>query len=717
MKKDKMDSFKKIFNSVKNKIRFKNMKKPVINKTVIKEFLINIKNDIFNNRSSIKTKIFIRILALILAVVVILGGLSTYQGYKLTINTLEQTMVNLAAVSSDSISNKIETYKTIAKDIGLNPVISDLSVNKSVRAKVLEQLVEAYGLVDAYNVTVMGSGESPVTKELYIISDTDYFNAAMEGNVFVAEPTYNKKLEKFTITVSAPIWKNGIYNSSVSGVAVIVLDGQVLSDIASAVHIGKNGYGFILNKEGLTIGHPDYEKVISGENTLNSSDNKTYESMSKIQKRLLNGEINFGKYELNNKNNFIAYSPIDSSNGWGFFISAPQAEYLSSTNLSIVITLIVSIMSLVLAYIVGRNIANQIADPIIISANRLKMLSDGDLHTKLEETNSKDEVGILIKSLGRTIKGLNIIINDISSHLGAMAEGDFSKNIDMKYNGDFNAIAISMKKINNYLNTIVKQVNESAEQVASGSEQLAVGAQALSQGATEQASSVDELSFTLSDVSSQVSKNASSARLANEASIESSNQVIAGNKFVNEMNQAMININDTSREIAKIIKVIDEIAFQTNILALNSAVEAARAGAAGRGFAVVADEVRNLASKSAEAAKNTTTLIENSIKAVENGVKVAKQTKLALDQAVEKSNIVSSMIDEISNASSQQAVAVTQVLAGLEQISSIVQTNSATAEESAAASEELNGQAQVLKELVEDIKLNDSLSNVFVKTN
>ncbi len=663
------------------------------------------------NIRSIKTKIFVSFIALIFAVIILLGGLSVYQNYKVTFDTLEQTMINLAHVSSDVISNKLEVYKSVAADLGLNPVLSDLTANKQDKVKIVKQMVEMYDLVDAFTVTALGTGESPVTGEVYLISDRDFFEAAMEGNVFITEPALNKKLDKVTLIVAAPIWKNGVYGSSVNGVAVIELDGKVLSDIAASVKIGEGGYGFILNHDGLTIGHPDYDKVLSGENIISSyTTDGSNESMATTEQKLLNGEINFGNYTINNKNNLIAYSSVAGSNNWGFFVSAPESEYLKTTNISIVITLVFSLLSLIAAYFVVKSISNTIANPVIECAERLKMLSEGDLHTEVAATDRNDEVGLLIRSLSTTIKGLNVIINDISFQLGAISEGDFSHNIDKEYNGDFNSIILSMKKINSFLNAIVGQVNESAEQVASGADQVAGGAQALSQGATEQASSVEELSATLSEISDQINNNASNANKANEASLESSKQVAIGNNYVKEMNEAMLNISVTSKEIAKIIKVIDDIAFQTNILALNAAVEAARAGSAGKGFAVVADEVRNLASKSAEAAKTTTALIENSMKAVDKGTIISKQTEDVLDAAVSKSEIAAEMIEEISKASLNQAESVSQVLAGIEQISAIVQTNSATSEESAAASEELSGQAQVLKELIEEIKLNDSLN-------
>lgn len=699
------------FKKILPKYKFSKKIKSIDNKKLNNIDNIKSKNSV--TKKSIKTQIFIRFISLILAVVILLGGLSAYENYKITFNTLENTMINLAQVSSGVISNKLEVYKTVASDLGLNPVLSDKSMSKQIKVKMVTQIVNMYSLLDAFTVTESGKGESVLTRELYFVEDMDYFQAAMEGNTFVSEPKMNTKLKKYTLTIAAPIWKDGVYNSTVSGVAVIVLDGQALSDIATSVKVGEGGYGFILNKDGLTIGHPDYDRVIAGENIISTYEtNGSNKSMAITEQKLLNGEISFGDYVLSNQKSLMSYSPIDGSNGWGFFVSAPQAEYLSSTYRSLLIIAVVSILSLFAAYIVGKNTATKIANPIIACSERLSMLSNGDLHTEIEITDRNDEIGLLIKSLDKTIKGLKVIVGDISYHLGAIAESDFTKTIEMEYNGDFNSIATSMKKISDYLNFVVRQVNESAEQVSSGSDQVASGAQSLSQSAAEQASSVEELYATISEVSEQINDNAAYANKANSSSLESSEQVKKSNNYVKEMNGAMLTIKDTSSEIAKIIKVIDEIAFQTNILALNAAVEAARAGSAGKGFGVVADEVRNLALKSAEAANKTTTLVENSITAVNNGAKISKQAEEALNITVEKVNVVSNMIEEISNVSSMQATAISQVLSGIEQISAIVQANSATAEESAATSEELSGQAQTLKDLIDGIKLKDQAETV-----
>lgn len=233
-------------------------------------------------------------------------------------------------------------------------------------------------------------------------------------------------------------------------------------------------------------------------------------------------------------------------------------------------------------------------------------------------------------------------------------------------------------------------------------------AQTLSQGAAEQASSVEELTSTITEISERIKNNADNAQQASRLSEESGEEVGESNQQMQLLMKAMEEITDTSQEIGKIIRSIDDIAFQTNILALNAAVEAARAGEAGKGFSVVADEVRNLAGKSAEAAKNTTALIESTVDAIEKGRLLADKAAGSLLTVVETSRSVDERIRQIAKASDEESYAVTQIAAGLEQISSVVQTNSATSEESAAASEELSGQAQMLKSLVNRFKLRDA---------
>lgn len=339
-------------------------------------------------------------------------------------------------------------------------------------------------------------------------------------------------------------------------------------------------------------------------------------------------------------------------------------------------------------------------------------MAQGNLDIEISYT-SRDELGVLAEQVRRLIRKLQVIIDDENKFLAKMAAGDFTVDsiCEEEYTGGFYPLLVSFRGIADKLNDTLLQISSSSVQVANGSDQVSNGAQALSQGATEQASSVQELAATINEISQKVNENAESAKQANTMAGTVSAEMNTSNEKMQHMIQAMSDISSCSSEIGKIIKTIEDIAFQTNILALNAAVEAARAGTAGKGFAVVADEVRNLASKSAEASKNTSALIENSLKAVENGTQIADETALSLMQAVNEVSKMTGIISQISEASSNQASAVSQITMGIDQISSVVQTNSATAQESAAASEELSNQSQIMKSLVGRFKLKNKINH------
>ena len=365
------------------------------------------------------------------------------------------------------------------------------------------------------------------------------------------------------------------------------------------------------------------------------------------------------------------------------------------------------VVLLVVAVLVMIYLVRGITKPIVELESAYGKMAQGSLNQNIEY-ESKDEIGVLAQSFRVTSQGLHGVVSDLTYLMDEMANGNF--NIKTKaeelYVGDFRPILESIRRMNKNLSSTLSQINDAADQVASGSEQVSSGAQGLSQGATEQASSVEELAATINDISDQVRMTADNAKEAKSQVEDAGRELSRSNESMEEMMQAMQEISSKSSEIGKIIKTIEDIAFQTNILALNAAVEAARAGEAGKGFAVVADEVRNLASKSAEAAKNTTLLIEGSI-AVEDGTRIAEQTASAIYATVESTKRAVDTVEKITDAAEQQAESVAEVTQGVDQISSVVQTNSATAEESAAASEELSGQSQILKGLVSRFQLRE----------
>lgn len=381
----------------------------------------------------------------------------------------------------------------------------------------------------------------------------------------------------------------------------------------------------------------------------------------------------------------------------------------SQASVATIAIIIIIFISFLLSLFIAIRISRSISKPVKEMADAATRMAEGDLSIQIN-VDSKNEIGQLGAAFAKSTKSIRAYIADITMNLGKVEHGDLTVVTKLDYIGDYVDLKNSFFGILDFLNDTVGQINQASEQVSSGSSQVADGAQALAQGATEQASAIEELSASITEIASQVKDNATNASTANINVNSVTSEITISNNHMNEMIIAMSQISNSSSEIGKIIKTIEDIAFQTNILALNAAVEAARAGAAGKGFAVVADEVRNLASKSAEAAKNTTVLIENSMNQVERGTKIANDTAKSLLRVVDGAKSVASAVEQISLASNQQADSIGQVTLGVDQISSVVQNNSATAEESAAASEELSGQAQSLKMLVGKFKLNDQIN-------
>lgn len=354
--------------------------------------------------------------------------------------------------------------------------------------------------------------------------------------------------------------------------------------------------------------------------------------------------------------------------------------------------------------------------PINEAAQVLSRVSEGNLNVSVTSEFAGD-YAIIKNTLNSTIETLKGYIGEISAVLGEMSNGKLDVGITSEYKGDFIELKQSINSIIDSLNKVMGEINTAADQVAAGTQQVSDGSQEISQGAAEQAASIEELTASITQIAAQTKQNAMNANKANELSEAARTGAAQGNEQMKSMQQAMAEINEASESISKIIKVIDDIAFQTNILALNAAVEAARAGVHGKGFAVVAEEVRNLAARSANAAKETTELIEGSIKKTTAGTKIANDTANALSSIVEGVEKAGQLVGEIAVASNEQATGIAQINNGIEQMSQVVQTNSATAEEAAAASEELSSQAAMLKNMVAQFDLKDQESKVIDRKN
>lgn len=359
------------------------------------------------------------------------------------------------------------------------------------------------------------------------------------------------------------------------------------------------------------------------------------------------------------------------------------------------------------AFILFRFMNKNIKQPMYKLTEVSTMLAQGRLDVEVESAtgSKKDEVGLLNEAMYQMVRQLRSYILDITQVLSAMSNNDFTAKSSVSYMGDFAVIGTSLHGISSSLNETLLLINTATEQVSSGASQVADGAQALATGSTEQAASVEQLNASISEVSKQTEENAAQVRRATAQLGEAGDRLSEGNKQMSQLIGAMSDINSASNQIANITKVIEDIAFQTNILALNAAIEAARAGNAGKGFAVVADEVRNLAAKSAEAAKQTASLIGASVETVEKGSEITTETAQIVQDAVRNLAAIIEDIGQVEQASNQQSLSIGQIRQGLEQVSTVVQSNAATAEENSAISEEMSAQAAMLRQEVAKFKL------------
>ncbi|MFT4106672.1 MAG: methyl-accepting chemotaxis protein [Lacrimispora sp.] len=533
-------------------------------------------------------------------------------------------------------------------------------------------------------------------------STMDYYSqaASSQKNLFT-NPFFEQKMNMNMITAAFPI----VHDGATQGVVMVDINVDNFSKLRSTSENYSTMFAEVVTDDGTIV----YDSQLPDLVGKNLSDLLSAQQAGQISEQKKAG-LPFRIVTDSEGVNLVEYYfPIQAGEETWWSITAAEESDLNEAVVRLSIMMVgLAVLILVLVITVVTILLKRMLGPINGVVTAAEQIARGELDIEVK-AQSEDEIGILARAFGEMSERLKIIISDVNYMLGEMAEGNFrlATQYEEKYVGDYRNILLAMRGINRNLSRTLTEINTAANQVSAGSEQVSSSAQALSQGAAEQASSVEELSATLLEISQHISETAKNATLASRLSNESGAGVKESNEHMDALMSSMEEMAGASSEIGKIIKTIDDIAFQTNILALNAAVEAARAGEAGKGFAVVADEVRSLAGKCAEAAKNTTGLIEGAISAVENGTKHASETANSLRAVVEKTEAVDEAVWHIAKASEEQSHAIAQITTGVEQISAVVQTNSATAEESAAASEELSGQAELMRDLVGRFRLRE----------
>ena len=649
---------------------------------------------------TLRSKLLLAMLSVALIITLLLSFVSVYFINVSAKDTLKSTVEPLAVQAAKNFDSVIGSYT--------NNVVSTVKSDSFIEAKTdadrLKVLKSSFADNTGFylNFTIFNSDGIVLATDNETLSSSVEKNhvkgACERSSAYITDIyTFGGK-NYFTILAST---KSDMIDQRVG---CITIQTDMLVDTLNEYTFGKSGYVYLIGSDGEVLLHKDNEMV--GKNALEvGKNNADYKEVTNAVENMLSQNSGTTEYNLKDNDYIVGYynsSYFDST----VVMVTNVADFTTASSSALTNIIIMGVVLMCLTVLFSLLFAKRITKPIISTTNRLRSLAQGNLTDPVDVWYSKDELGVLSNSLEETIVCLRQYINLITVALTQISEGNLCHRMEGNFKGDFYKIKSTFNEILDSLSDTFASINMSAEQVNSGAVQVSNIAQSVSQGSTQQASAIEELSATLSDVSKQITQNSADSKTAYNIVLKNTDAVDNCNSDMGNMVNAMNAIHTASDEISKIIKVIDEIAFQTNILALNAAVEAAREGA--KGFGVVADEVRRLASRSAEAAKQTASLIENQSAAVSKGSKIAEETADSLKNIVNNSNTIKDLVKNISDASEAQAEAIVQVNTGVDQISAVVSANTSMAVGSASASEELSSQSLILKNMIARFKLSDN---------
>lgn len=646
-------------------------------------------------RRSIRARLILAIIMLTVSISLISGVINGFTIYRSASENLETRLNENAAAYGLSTQNAIRIFRTKIEEIAGDASLSYLGTGEKATQK-LSQMAEKHGFL-----SLSVAGPNGATNDLYDVSQREYFKRAVNGETYLSSTLRSEATFDMVLMVAAQTNYGGR-----TGVVLAALESDVFNKIVDGIKVGEKGYGLIADKNGKIIAHPDRAVVENETNYIEKAqEDPKYAELGAMFEHMSAGETGIEYVEHNGNNLAVSYQPIPDTDGWSIAVCADYREMMESFYTSLAMAVGIGLLSIIVGIGAAFLIAGPIVKPIVGLVSRVEALAEGDLHTPVPHVNSRDELEILYTSFSKTIESLKNYIGEITSILASLEKRDYTVGTQQEYQGDFAQIKDSLGGIVLSLNQVFTGIKESADQVAAGSDQVSYGAQALAAGAAEQAATVEQLNASVGEVARAAEENVANVRTAADYVAQASKGVSAGNTHMDDLTRAMGEVGASSAQIAGITKVIEDIAFQTNILALNAAIEAARAGAAGKGFAVVADEVRNLAAKSAEAARQTAELIQNSVQTVTRGAQIAAETARVLQSVGANTAKVTESFGLIERSSESQAYAVEQINQGIQQVSAVVQANAATAEESSASSEELSAQAAALQSEVDRFKL------------
>ncbi len=645
-----------------------------------------------NGRILKNTTLNILILVIICCVIMALSMQS------LANNILLDSLQPMARQSSKTVEANIhmlaDRMMTIAGDprmssTGTDDVRLDTAVIRKNRKEVLTEAAEIYelhtiALYDLQGRLIQGIDGAPENLEdnfFALLKETDNLTTS-SSTIFDG---------KLGITMGMPVKEN----QETAFYVVGVYKYDALNDVISSINLGRHGTAYMVNREGLVTGHPDQSLVLA-ESTLAQLNDGNEESLSHV----MSGETGSEEYSIGNENMLMAFSPIRGTQ-WFLVIQIPKSDYDHLINAAMMVAILSTLAVLIISILVVLRLSRSISRPVKSVTNRMVALSDGDLHTEVTHVNSRDELELMTQTLDATVESVNRYISDIQQVLTQIADGNLKVSAQVDYKGDFALIRTSLCTIAQSMNETIKGFRSAATRLAAMSEELNGQSGQLHQASLEQNQSTEALIHEVSHVKERLSSVTESSSQTRAKTEEIAQCIQEANLRMSSLTTAMDDISSNAQEITKIAKAIEDIAFQTNILAINASVEAARAGEAGKGFAVVANEVKQLAAKSAEAAQNATEMVTSTKDIIQTGVELTADTAGSFSAISSVSDQISAISDTLVTAVNSQQNALSLMDERIEAISEIADRNLQNAGGMEQASGSLAKEAENLQAQVE----------------
>lgn len=654
-------------------------------------------------KKSVKLSISVKIITMtisLLLLAILIPAIMVYINSQKTVlettqNELEQTsLLTQKALSSWLSQLKMDIHTlTSFKTVQTSPSSSfiGIAMRKGAGSQLNQKKTEftyyeELSIADIKGEIVVSTDEDQIGRN---VAGSSFFDAAKKGDVSVSSIALNSDTGNTTFVVSSPVKTD----DGITGVIFGKINlGYFEQEFIKPIRIGVSGFVSIVDKSGVYISHPQRSSLL-----------KKNIASEEFGKEIVSRKSGSITYSINGEERISVYRNIPET-GWIVMVTAFSDELLAPLVRLTLINAVISLVILALGIIVIIFAVRKIKSGLTSTMKLINEISVGDYNNRLSIATG-DEIEEMADSMNHLADDLQKAVDSINDVMGQMSTGDLSKTVDADLKGELAKLKNRINESINLLSDTIANVVTMSVHVKTGTDEILSAAENLAHGNSQQAASLEQISASMNQIESQTTKNDENAAQARQLTKTALDTVMEGNSRMNNMQQSMTKINETSANVSKVIKVIDEIAFQTNLLALNAAVEAARAGKYGKGFAVVAEEVRSLAGRSAEAAKNTTELIESSIHEVENGVKNSDQTAEVLNEITEAVEKINDLIAEIAVASGEQKQGIVEINKGLLQVNNVVQQNSSISEETSSSAHELSESANRLQELIKKFVL------------